>query len=389
MRVEAADIKQAVSYDERIKQSAEMLKKMPHESLLYEAVVDFLQGNPRALLKEMHRIQTEEEAAMLRFNLGPLGHRLNVMLQIDQAASAVQTLIEENYTGKDSVAAREWAAYFEERIAAARSILVYEPSAGDGGTKKTKTEEQKLRGWGERSFSSFTREEVDVMREAIEKLVHKLKNIVSRRYAVLNRGNLDVKKTLRAAAKYNGVPLDIRYRHKTKRKSRIVTLCDVSGSVWAAARFLLNLLYALQDCFDQVNSFVFIDRLYPVTSILEEYDIDEAVCRILEDPEIHYNASTDYGETFRNFKKNYMELLTPKTTVIIVGDGRTNYMNPEDAILGQIRERCRRVIWLNPEQESLWGTGDSEMRSYLSHCHEVRQCRNVNQLFTFIEELVL
>jgi uncharacterized protein with von Willebrand factor type A (vWA) domain len=311
------------------------------------------------------------------------------MLQIDQAASAVQTLIEENYTGKDSVAARELAAYFEERIAAARSILVYEPSAGDGGTKKTKTEEQKLRGWGERSFSSFTREEVDVMREAIEKLVHKLKNIVSRRYAVLNRGNLDVKKTLRAAAKYNGVPLDIRYRHKTKRKSRIVTLCDVSGSVWAAARFLLNLLYALQDCFDQVNSFVFIDHLYPVTSILEEYDIDEAVCRILEDPEIHYNASTDYGETFRNFKKNYMELLTPKTTVIIVGDGRTNYMNPEDAILGQIRERCRRVIWLNPEQESLWGTGDSEMRSYLSHCHEVRQCRNVNQLFAFIEELVL
>jgi len=86
----------------------------------------------------MHRIQTEEEAAMLRFNLGPLGHRLNVMLQIDQAASAVQTLIEENYTGKDSVAAREWAAYFEERIAAARSILVYEPSAGDGGTKKQK-----------------------------------------------------------------------------------------------------------------------------------------------------------------------------------------------------------------------------------------------------------
>jgi len=148
MRVEAVDIKQAVSYDEQIKQSAKMLKKMPHESLLYEAVVDFLQGNPRALLKEMHRIQTEEEAAMLRFNLGPLGHRLNVMLQIDQAASAAQTLIEENYTGKDSVTAREWAAYFEERIAAARSILVYEPSAEDGGTKKTKNRRTKTQRMG-------------------------------------------------------------------------------------------------------------------------------------------------------------------------------------------------------------------------------------------------
>jgi hypothetical protein len=54
-----------------------------------------------------------------------------------------------------------------------------------------------------------------------------------------------------------------------------------------------------------------------------------------------------------------------------------------------MRERCRRVIWLNPEQENLWGSGDSEIRSYTPHCHEVRQCRNINQLLTFIEELVL
>jgi uncharacterized protein with von Willebrand factor type A (vWA) domain len=389
MRMDAADIRQAASHAELIQNTADLLKKMPHDHPVYDAVVDFLQGNPQALLREMRRLQTQEEAALLRFNLGPLGERLNVMLQIDKAARGAQTLVEENYTKTDSAAARELAAYFEERVAAARAMLVYEPNAEKTGTRKPQPEEQKLRGLGEKSFSSFTREEVEEMREAIDKLVRKLKNIVSRRYAVLNRGNLDVKKTLRASAKYNGVPLEIRYRHRAKRKSRIVTLCDVSGSVWAAARFMLNLLYALQDCFDKVNSFVFVDRLYDVTPVFEEHEINEAIRLVLEKPDIRYGASTDYGETLRNFKKDYMDLLTKKTTLIIVGDGRTNYMNPEDAILGQMRERCRRVIWLNPEQENLWGTGDSEIRSYLPHCHEVRPCRNVNQLFTFIEELVL
>ncbi|HBI48047.1 MAG TPA: hypothetical protein DDX93_04945 [Smithella sp.] len=389
MRLDTADIKQAASYSEQIKKAAEILKQMPHDNIVYEAVVDFLQGNPLALLREMRRIQTEEEVTMLRFNLGPLGNRLNVMLQINEAASAANALVEDNYGKTDSVAGRDLAAYFEERVAAARSILAYEPRPGDSGTRTTKTEEQKLRGLGEKSFSSFTREELEEMREAIDKLVRKLKNIFSRRYAVRNRGSIDVKKTLRASAKYNGVPVEIKYRHRAKRKSRIVTLCDVSGSVWAAARFMLNLLYSLQDCFDKVSSFVFIDQLSDVTSIFEENEINEAIRLVLEKSDINFNASTDYGETLRNFKKDHMDLLTKKTTLIIVGDGRSNYMNPEDAILGQMRERCRRVIWLNPEQENLWGSGDSEIRSYMPHCHEVRQCRNVNQLFTFIEELVL
>lgn len=389
MRIDTADMKQAVSYSEQIKTAVELLKEVPHDNPIYDAVVDFLQGNPMALLREMRRIQTEEEPAMLRFNLGPLGNRLNVMIQINKAASAVQALVEDNYTKTDSVAGRELAAFFEERVAAARSILVRESNQGGDGTRKMKTEEQKLRGLGEKSFSSFTREEVEEMREAIDKLVRKLKNIVSRRYAVRNRGGIDVKKTLRASAKYNGVPVEVKYRRRMKRKSRIVTLCDVSGSVWAAARFMLNLLYSLQDCFDKVHSFVFIDYLSEVTDIFEEHEINEAIRMVLEKPDVNYNASTDYGETLRNFKKDHMELLTKKTTLIIVGDGRTNYMNPEDAILGQMRERCRRVIWLNPEQENLWGSGDSEIGSYMTHCHEVRQCRNVNQLFTFIEELVL
>lgn len=391
MRMDTADMRQAAAHSDQINKAAAMLKKQPHDNPIYDAVVDFLAGNPLALLQEMRRIQTEsdDDSTPVRFNFGPLASRFNVLIQITKAASATGALLKENDLKMEPATRRDFAAYFEERLAAARSILMFEPRPGDIGTKKVKTHEQHLKDLGEKSFSSFTHQEIEEMREAIDKLVRKLKNTVSRRFCVRDRGNLDVKKTLRASAKYNGVPVDIKYHRKAKRKSRIVTICDVSGSVWAAARFMLNLLYSLQDCFDKVNSFVFIDKLTDVTQVFDDYDINEAIHMVMEGSAVNLNASTDYGETLRHFRRDYMELLTKKTTLIIVGDARSNYMNPEDAILGQMRDRCRRVIWLNPEQESLWGTGDSEIKAYTHHCHEVRPCRNVNQLITFIEELVL
>ncbi len=391
MRVNVGDMKQAGAWSDQIRKAATHLKEKPHDNPVYDAVVDFLAGNPLPLLAEMRRIHAEsdDQPSPARFNFGPLASRFNVLMQITAAAGAASSLIEDNYFKAAPATLRELAAHFDERLEAARSILMHEPRPGDTGTKKVKTYDQRMKDLGEKSFSSFTREEVEEMRDAIDRLVRKLKNIISRRWAVRNRGNLDVKKTLRASAKYNGVPLDIKYRQKALRKSRIVTLCDVSSSVWAAARFMLNLLYSLQDCFDKVNSFVFVNQLTDVTQTFEENDIHEAIRLIMEDENILYHAPTDYGETFRNFKRDHMALLTKKTTLIIVGDGRSNYMSPEDAILGQMRERCRRVIWLNPEPENLWGTGDSEIRAYTHHCHEVRPCRNINQLITFIEELVL
>ena len=390
MRVNLDDMRQAADQADHIRKAAKLLKEKPHDNPVYGAVVDFVAGNPLPLLAEMRRIHQESDTpeASARFNLGPLASRMNVLMQIIKTASAASSLMESNDLDMAPADRRGLAAHVDERLASARSILMYEPGA-DAGTRTVQTHEQRLKELGEKDFSSFTRREVDEMREAVDKLVRRLKNVVSRRFAVRDRGSLDVKKTLRAAAKYTGVPIDIRYRRKALRKSRIVTLCDVSGSVWTAARFMLNLLYSLQDCFDKVHSFVFVDQLTDVTDIFAEHDIAEAIGIVMKDADVRYNAQTDYGETFRHFKRSYMELLTKKTTLIIVGDGRGNYTHPEDAILGDMRDRCRRVIWLNPEAENLWGTADSEIYTYAQHCHEVRLCGNVNQLIAFIEELVL
>jgi len=227
------------------------------------------------------------------------------------------------------------------------------------------------------------------MREVIEQLVRRLKDTLGRRHARKRRGVLDVKKTLRRAAGYQGIPMELFFRNRPPRKAKIVTLCDVSGSVWSAARFMLNMLYSLQECFTQVRSFVFVAGLDEVTNIFEDHEINQAIEKILKEADIEYNAATDYGLTFRQFKKKYMDILNKKTTLIIIGDGRSNYSNPEEQILDAMRERSRRVIWLNPETPYFWYTGDSEMRTYQAYYHEVRPCQNLNQLLDFIKSLIL
>jgi len=149
------------------------------------------------------------------------------------------------------------------------------------------------------------------------------------------------------------------------------------------------MLYSLQECFTKVRSFIFIAGLCEVTALFEAYDINPAIEKVMREADIEYGASTDYGYTLRKFKSGYMDSLNKKTTLIIIGDGRSNYSNPEEGILDEMREKCRRIIWLNPESLPFWYSGDSEMRTYQAYCHEVRPCQNLNQLTEFIKKLVL
>src|ERR1035437_2853496 len=233
MRVDAPDVMQSEALAEQIRQVTNIIKKKPHDNPMFDAVVDFIAGNPLEFLKEMRRIQTasDSEVHPTRFNFGPLADCFNIMIQITSTTAAIAQLLQDPSLDVSSTAPNDLAVHFTQRLNDARSILLYEPRPGDKNTKIIKTYEQRLKELGERPFSSFTSQELEEMREAIDKLVRKLKNNVSRRFAVKHRGNLDVKKTIRCAARYGGVPVEIKYRSKPLRRSRIVTLCDVSGSV--------------------------------------------------------------------------------------------------------------------------------------------------------------
>lgn len=356
------------------------------------SIIDFLEGNPLGFLEDLRKLHASEENAskVVKSNLGGLSGRLEIMLQLNRAQNRIQQFMNERSSERGEESPDSGTEnYFARRINAARRMLSEEKKPENRGLKHVKTDMVTGMGLGNKFFSSLTLTEIEEMRIAIEQLVRKLKDIVTRRWAAQSSGVLDIKKTLRRASRYNGVPLDLTYKKKSPRKGKIVTLCDISGSVWSAARFMLNMIYSLHECFTKVRTFVFVSRLAEATDIFDGNDINDAIDKIMTGIDLDYNALTDYGETFYEFQKSYLHILDRKTTLIIVGDGRSNYFNPGESALEEMREKCRRVIWLNPEPDKFWSYGDSEMSTYIAYCHEVRPCQNLNQLANFIQELVL
>jgi len=357
-----------------------------------QALLDFLRGDPLSFFERLQQGTAAQDGGKgggMGGNLGPMIRRLELMLQVNALESSLLGFLAAQRDKLHWETRRDLKELFEARLASARRLLTGQPRPFGDDRRPDRSYQQHLERLGEVHFASLTKKEVEGMREVIEQLVRKLKDIAGRRHAVKNRGTLDVKKTLRRAAGYQGTPVELFFRKPPRRKTKIVTLCDVSGSVWSAARFMLNMLYSLQECFTQVRSFVFVAGLDEVTEVFEEFEINQAIEKVLREADIEYNAATDYGLTLRQFKTHYMDILNKKTTLIIIGDGRTNYGNPEEQILEEMREKSRRVIWLNPETQYFWYTGDSEMRTYEACCDEVRPCQNLNQLLDFIKSLVL
>ncbi|ETR74439.1 MAG: VWA containing CoxE family protein [Candidatus Magnetoglobus multicellularis str. Araruama] len=351
-------------------------------------IIDFLFDDPNAFLQQLYKIQTlsEEHQQGVKSNMSALNMRLSIMLTINQVRSRMATFSGDNHSQQDI---HEVIDLLERRLDRANALLRDDFTYDDDHIQVVRSKDSYRKNLGDVPFSDLSPDEIEEMRDVVNGLVRKLKDVVGRRYAAMRKGRIDIKKTLRRADKFQGVPMQLVYRNRPPKKGKIVTLCDVSGSVWSAARFMLNLIYSIQEYFSQVNSFVFVGGLTEVTDTLNRFDINAAIETIMNNPAINYQDHTDYGETFRQFYKSHMPCLNLKTTLIIVGDGRSNYLNPQGHILEEMRNHSCRVIWLNPEPERFWNTGDSEMKTYSQHCHEVRPCINLNQLMSFIEHLVL
>lgn len=353
--------------------------------LLLQALLDFLGGNPAALLGQVPAVGQRQGG----HGGTAAARRLMLPGRIDALEEALATAVAGRRAELGWEERRDLLEHFQDRLDSARRLLEQPPRARPDTDGQVRSYRQRLDDLGDIHFASLTPREVEAMREVVEQLVRRLKDKVSRRRAAARRGTLDVKKTLRRAVACEGVPFEVFFRRRPKRKAKIVALCDVSGSVWSAARFMLNMLYSLQECFTQVRSFIFVSGVAEVTNVFEDHEINPAIDKILKEADIDYNAATDYGRTFREFRQNYMDILNKKTTLIVIGDGRSNYTDPEVSILEAMRGRSRRLVWLNPETEQFWATGDSEMRALAVVCDTVRPCQNLKQLTDFITSLVL
>lgn len=234
-------------------------------------------------------------------------------------------------------------------------------------------------------LARIERRQVAEMRALIRQIARRLRERYSKPRKRQRRGHLDVRRTLRRNAAWGGIPFLTAWKRKHRDRPKIVALCDVSGSVAQVSDFFLLLIHSLHEVVDDVRSFAFSSHLIEVSDILEKKSPEEAMAEIMS--KVGFGSS-DYGSSLVDFEKDFMSTLTPQTTVIVLGDARSNNLDPRADILRRVSERSKRLVWLNPEGRLAWGFGDSEMQRYATFCSVVRQCATAQQLERAVSDIV-
>ncbi|WP_084351043.1 VWA domain-containing protein [Millisia brevis] len=242
-------------------------------------------------------------------------------------------------------------------------------------------------------------EEVDLLRANAQQLTELRRVIVplarrlAARLAVRRRrshhGAIDIRRTLRKSMSTGGVPIDLVTRKPRPGRPELVVLCDVSGSVAGFSSFTLLFVHALREQFARVRVFAFVDASDEVTDYFGAgTDLVTALPDMLRTSRlVEFDGHSDYGGALATFADRFAHVVTPRSALLILGDGRSNYRDPRLDVMADLVGRARHAHWLNPEERGLWGTGDSAAHRY-GEVIEMHECRSASQLATVIEGLL-
>ncbi len=234
-----------------------------------------------------------------------------------------------------------------------------------------------------------TRDELVALRRSLRPLSRKLAVRLARKRRHGRKGALDFRSTVRHSLSTGGVPVEPKFKYPRPSKPEIVVIADISGSVASFARFTLHLVHAISSQFSKVRSFVFIDGIDEVSRFFDGVDDPaEAVHRINTEADVIWvDGHSDYGHALTVFWERWGEEITPRSSVLLLGDARNNYHASQAWVVKEIQARARHVYWLNPEPRAYWNSGDSIVGEYANHCDDVVECRTLRQLERFVGEL--
>ena len=259
----------------------------------------------------------------------------------------------------------------------------YELFAGDEGLRRLEGELRLIK------LSNIEQRYFARIHDIIRRMVKRLNDLSSRRRKRARRGVLDFKRTLRENISCQGLLFSPSWKKKKIDRPQFVVICDISRSVLRTVRFLLLFLYGLNQEIARIRTFVFCTNLIEVSDIFDSCPVDEALSRIQGAADIPLiMGRTDYERSFGDFRRNYLDAVTRKTTVLILGDARNNYNDPCPDHLKAIYDRAKRLIWLNPEVPAFWGAGDSEIRQYSPYCSVIRECNTLDHIERLISALI-
>lgn len=229
-------------------------------------------------------------------------------------------------------------------------------------------------------FTGLTDAEVLEVRRAVRALAERLRGAERVRTRRARRGRIDPRRTLRQSLRTGGIPFQPARKRRRRDKPRLFILCDISDSVRTASLFMLELVHAAQELFSGTRSFVFVSDLGETTRLFDEFPIATALARIYGGAVVSSAHNSNYARALTAFEARYGRFIDRRATVVILGDGRANYLGDGAEVLSRLRERARAVLWICPEGQGTWGTGDSAMLRYVAVVTQVLVARTAREL---------
>lgn len=234
----------------------------------------------------------------------------------------------------------------------ARVALPDDEGGGDGGDGKplrlAYSPEEAL---ANRDLGTLTDDDVERAQRLIRDIVAALANRRGRRRASHRHGRIpDLRRLLRSRSFYlaDGIcPLTWRRRRVTR--TRLVLICDVSGSMQRYSRFLIEFMYALRRELSDLQVAVFSTRLTVITDLLRKKGVADSLRQVAD--RIHdWAGGTDIGGSLREFNERHApHMLDGRTAVILLSDGWDRGSAAEmRSEMARLRQRAQTVLWLNP-----------------------------------------
>ena len=238
-------------------------------------------------------------------------------------------------------------------------------------------------------FLSAYADQLAQLRRTVQPLARRLASRLAVRRRHAKRGQMDLRRTLRRSMSTGGVPMRPAYRTRRPGRPELVVLCDVSGSVAGFSHFTLLLVQALREQFSKVRVFAFVERADEVTHLFEPgSDLAGVMTRVLREAElVTFDGHSDYGGALASLVEQWPDAVGARSSLLILGDARTNYRDPNLTVLRRLIGQARHSHWLNPEPCNQWGSGDSAALRY-AELMPMHECRTVAQLAEVVESLL-
>jgi uncharacterized protein len=230
-------------------------------------------------------------------------------------------------------------------------------------------------------FLSASADTLADLRRRVAPLGRHLATRLAARRRRAHRGPIDMRRTLRRSMSTGGVPVNLVHRRPRPGRPELVLLCDVSGSVAGFSHFTMMLVQALREQFSRIRIFCFVDGCVEVTDLFTPgADLTQVLTEVHARPGLlAWSGHSDYGRALERFAERWPDAVTDRSSLLVLGDARTNHQDPALGVLARIVARARHAHWLNPEPERQWGTGDSAAREY-GRVLPMHECRTAAQL---------